>query len=174
MTETTRARLERAAALVFRRIPLVLAAALLLVGVAINIANVIGRYLLLTAIYWAEEAMIYLAIWSIFLAAIAIAYDRADLNMDLLSARLPARWRRRCDGVIAAVCIATFGFMVWQCIAIMRLLVRNGQKSLALEIPMAVPQSALLIGFAALALATAVRWLLGTGPTRAEAPHHSA
>ena len=58
-------------------------------GVAINFTNVIGRYVFQAAIYWAEEAMVYLAIWSIFLAAIAIAYDRAHLTMDFFSARLP-------------------------------------------------------------------------------------
>ena len=168
MTPTTRNRLERLASLLFKRIPLALAATLLLLGVAINFANVIGRYFFLVSIYWAEEAMIYLAIWSIFLAAVAIAYDRADLTMDLFAARLPAGWRRTVDGVMAVVCIATFGFMVWQSVAVARLLVRNGQKSLALEIPMVVPQAALLFGFAALALATAVRWLLDFG--RSPAP----
>ena len=36
------------------------------------------------AIFWAEEAMVYLAIWAIFLAAIAVAYDRAESDHGLL------------------------------------------------------------------------------------------
>ena len=89
-----RSRLARASGIAFRAIPLSLAATLLIVAVAINLANVIGRYAFQAAIYWAEEAMIYMAIWSIFLAAVAIAYDGADLTMGLFSARLSPPWRR--------------------------------------------------------------------------------
>ena len=49
----------------------------------------VARYVFLAAFYWAEEVMVYLAIWSIFLAAAAVAYDGRHLTMDLFAARLP-------------------------------------------------------------------------------------
>ena len=49
----------------------------------------------LASIYWADEAMVFLVIWSIFLAAAAVTYDGSQLTMDLFSARLPARAQRR-------------------------------------------------------------------------------
>jgi C4-dicarboxylate transporter DctQ subunit len=146
--------------LLFHRIPLGLAALLLGTGVAINFANVIGRYIFLSAIYWAEEAMIYMAIWSIFLAAIAIAYDRADLTMDFFSAKLSDRWKRVADAVITAVTAAVCLFMASQSLTILRTLIRNGQNSLALELPMAIPQSSLLFGFVMIAIAVVVRFML--------------
>lgn len=168
----------RIAGLVFRKIPLALAAALLLAGVLINFANVIGRYVFLAAIYWAEEAMIYLTIWAIFLAAIAIAYDGTALTMDFFSTRMPPVLRRLVNASIAAITALVSLFMAWQSIQIARVLVRNGQNSIALEIPMVVPQAALMFGFAMIAAAVIVRFALGLDrrppPEGATSPESSA
>jgi TRAP-type C4-dicarboxylate transport system permease small subunit len=146
--------------LLFQRIPLSLAALLLVTGVAINFINVIGRYAFQSAIYWAEEAMIYMAIWSIFLAAIAIAYDGADLTMDFFSARLSDGWKRLVEAVITIVTVMVCLFMALQSFAILRILIRNGQNSLALEVPMAVPQASVLFGFVMIAAAAAARFFM--------------
>jgi C4-dicarboxylate transporter, DctQ subunit len=148
--------------LLFHRIPLAIAGILLLAGVAINFANVIGRYMFQTAIYWAEEAMVYLAIWSIFLAAIAIAFDRAHLTMDFFSARLPPEWKRISDATMTVATAAVCLFMAAQSVAVARTLIRNGQNSLALEIPMVVPQASLLVGFLMMAAAVVARFLVGS------------
>lgn len=144
--------------LAFQRIPLSLAAFLLLAGVAINLANVIGRYVFQWAIYWAEEAMIYLAIWSIFLAAVAVAYDRAELAMDAFSTMLSKRWKRVADVTMTLATVAVCLFMASQSLSILRTLIRNGQNSLALEIPMAIPQASLLFGFVLIAAAVVARF----------------
>jgi TRAP-type C4-dicarboxylate transport system permease small subunit len=145
----------------FHSIPLGLAALFLVAAVAINFANVIGRYMFSAAIYWAEEAMIYLSIWSIFLAAAAVAYDGTALTMDFFSARLPVFWKRFIDAAIASLTVAICLFMSWQSVLIARVFLRNEQKSVALEIPMLVPQASLLFGFLAIACAVTVRFLQG-------------
>jgi TRAP-type C4-dicarboxylate transport system permease small subunit len=150
-------KLEAAAELLLQRLPLTLAALLLLAAIAINFANVLARYLFLASIYWADEAMVFLVIWSIFLAAIAVTYDGSHLTMDLFSARLPPRWQRALDTAIAAVCLATFAFMAWQAVTVVRTLLRNDQRSIALDMPIAVAHAALLVGFAAMALVCAIR-----------------
>ena len=154
-------KLEAAAELVLHRLPLTLAAILLLVAIAINFSNVVARYLFLASIYWADEAMVFLVIWSIFLAAIAVTYDGSHLTMDLFSARLSPRWQRALDGAIAAVSILTFAFMAWQALTVVRTLLRNDQRSIALDIPIAIAHSALLVGFVFSALVVAVRVALG-------------
>lgn len=154
-------KLETAAELVLHRLPLTLAALLLLAAIAINFSNVVARYLLRASIYWADEAMVFLVIWSIFLAAIAVTYDGSHLTMDLVSTRLSPRWQRMLDGVIAAVCILTFAFMAWQAITVVRTLMRNDQRSIALDIPIAIAHSALLVGFVFSALVVAARVALG-------------
>jgi TRAP-type transport system small permease protein len=145
--------------LLFHRVPLGLAAILLAGAVGINMGNVIGRYVFQSAIYWAEEAMIYMAIWSISLASVAVAYDRTHLTMDLFAGRLPARWRRIADGMMTAVIVAVCLFMALQSLTIIRTLLRNDQRSLALELPMAIPQSSLLVGFVMIAAAVTARFL---------------
>jgi TRAP-type C4-dicarboxylate transport system permease small subunit len=153
----------RIAALVFRKLPLAVAAALLLSAILINLVNVIGRYLFHAAIYWAEEAMVYLSIWAIFLAAIAVAYDGTALTMGFFVARVPPALRRLMSASIAAVTAAVSLFMVWQSAQVARVLVRNGQSSIALEIPMVIPQAALIFGFAMIAGAVITRFALGGG-----------
>ena len=171
MRQTNPARVCR---LAFHRVPLAAAALLLGTGVAINLANVIGRYAFRSAIYWAEEAMVYLAIWSIFLAAVAVAYDRAELAMDVFSARLPARWKRIADAVMTLATVAVCLFMALQSFTLLRTLIRNGQNSLALEVPMALPQASLFVGFVLIAAAVTARFFLPAGPGATTAAPHEA
>jgi TRAP-type C4-dicarboxylate transport system permease small subunit len=160
-THWSREELDALAELLLHRLPLTLAAFLLLGAIAINFANVVGRYLFLASIYWADEAMVFLVIWSIFLAAVAVTYDGSQLTMDLFSTRLSPRWQRVLDAVIGAVCLATFAFMAWQALTVVRTLMRNDQRSIALDIPIAIPHAALLVGFTLSALVVIARVALG-------------
>jgi TRAP-type C4-dicarboxylate transport system permease small subunit len=157
----SRQRLDAVAELILHRLPLTLAAFLLLGAIAINFANVVGRYLFRASIYWADEAMVFLVIWSIFLAAVAVSYDGSQLTMDLFSTRLSRRWQRALDAVIGAVCLVTFAFMAWQALTVVRTLLRNDQRSIALDIPIAIPHAALLVGFTLSALVVVARVALG-------------
>jgi TRAP-type C4-dicarboxylate transport system permease small subunit len=60
-----------------------------------------------------------------------------------------------------AVSILTFAFMAWQALTVVRTLLRNDQRSIALDIPIAIAHSALLVGFVFSALVVAVRVALG-------------
>lgn len=146
--------------LFFRQLPLGLSAGLLTVGVSINFINAVGRYVFEAAIFWAEEAMVYLAIWAIFLAAIAVAFDRAELAMDFFSASLPQRWKRLADAVITTMTVVVCLFMASQSSTLLRTLIRNGQNSVALEVPMAIPQASLTFGFVMIAGAVIARFFL--------------
>jgi TRAP-type C4-dicarboxylate transport system permease small subunit len=152
-------RFEALARLLLHRAPLTLAALLLFAAIAVNFANVVARYVFLAAFYWAEEVMVYLAIWSIFLAAAAVAYDRRHLTMDLFLARLAPLWQRALQAFIAAVCFATFVLMAWQSFEVVRLLAKNDQRSIAVDMPMVVPHAALLVGFVLCAAAVVCRSL---------------
>ena len=52
----------------------VAAGAMLIASVGINFANIIGRYVFSVSITWAEEAMLFLTIGSVFLAAGPVGY----------------------------------------------------------------------------------------------------
>ena len=68
-------------------------ALLFLVAVAINIINVIARYVFSDPIFWAEEVLIFIVIWTVFiLVAGSITYRGAHLNMDLIYSRNAVRF----------------------------------------------------------------------------------
>ncbi len=77
--------------------------------------------------------------------------------------RLASRWRRPLQGMIAAVCLVTFAFMAWQAVIVVGTMLRNDQRSIALDMPMAIPHAALGIGFALMVLAVAARAAWGRG-----------
>ena len=84
--------------------------------------------------------------------------------------RLTSRWRRPLQGTIAAVCLATFAFMAWQAVIVVRTMLRNDQRSIALDLPMAIPHAALGIGFVLMVLAVAARAAWGRGIRAPSAP----
>ena len=58
----------------------VLAGTLLVAGVGLNFANVIGRYFFNVSIYWAEEAMLFLMVGCVFLGNGVVAWSGRQLE----------------------------------------------------------------------------------------------
>ena len=63
-------------------VPRAIIGCMILVGILINVANVIGRYMFLEPIIWAEEIMIYIMVWTVFIGAILVTFDGQHLKMD--------------------------------------------------------------------------------------------
>lgn len=142
---------------VFSKLPQGLAASLLLAAILLNFVNVFSRYVLRSAIYWADEAMIFLIIWSVLVGAIAISFQGRHLEMDLFLAMLP-KWLKKPLGLV--VNLATMGiffFMSWQAAVVINTFLANDQRTIALNMPMAIPHFALLFGFGFSAIAIAAR-----------------
>jgi TRAP-type C4-dicarboxylate transport system permease small subunit len=99
---------------VFATLPGWILGALMLVGIALNFANVVSRHVFGHAIFWTEEILVYLTIWGVFLAMAAIAYKGEHLNMDLFSAAIPSRWRKLHRGLVAAAMFAVCAFVAVQ------------------------------------------------------------
>ena len=142
---------------VFEALPNRLMGALLLAGVGINFANVVGRYVFGRAVFWAEEVLVFMTIWGVFLGMIAIAHGGAHLTMDLLSSRLTGRARTVVNGFAAGAIVACSGFVMIQSYRIVVLFAQTGQVSVAAGVPKAIAHAALLVGFALTAIAVLVR-----------------
>ena len=139
-------------------VPRFLVAALILLSIAINFANVIGRYVFFSPIVWAEEAMVFIMIWCVFIGAVLVTWDGRHLRMDLLAAVIPSPWREAVNAIAAIAFLLIAGLVVtqsWQAVA---LFARLGQKSTTAGVPMIIPHSALLIGFALMVVCVAVRF----------------
>ena len=139
-------------------VPRAVVAVLILTSIAINFANVIGRYVFFSPIIWAEEAMIFIMVWCVFIGAILVTWDGRHLRMDLLATVMPSPWREIVNAVAAVAFLAITGLVVSQSWQAVVLFAELGQKSNTAEIPMVVPHAALLIGFAAMFLCVAVRF----------------
>ncbi len=145
------------------RLPATLAGLCLLGGVGVNFANVVGRYFFGAPIFWAEEAMIFLIIWSVFLAFIAVTAQGEHLKMDLVAKLLPERGQILLERIGLLVGIATMLFLAWKSWVSLARLWRFDMRSISLDIPMVVPHAAVLIGFALSAVAALILLLRGRG-----------
>lgn len=136
------------------------ATALLFVIVALSCANVVGRYVFGAPISWADEAVMYLMIWMVFLGAITVGWHDQHIKVDVLVGMTPPRWqiaiRTVVDLVVASValllCYAGSG-LIWK-------LLKFDQRSDALEIPLYIPQAAIPVGMAFIGLFVLVRLVL--------------
>lgn len=144
---------------------------LILIAIILNFSNVVSRYLFASAISWAEEALIFLSIWAVFLGAASSSWEGAHLRMDLMVAMLPFRWGKALDFLAALVSIVVGVIVVhasWQVVSMMA---RFGQRSTSTDIPMMVPHSAITVGFALIVVATAVRLWAHWQTKKPTAPH---
>ena len=142
---------------IFVTVPRLLTGTLILIAIGINFANVISRYLFDLALFWAEEIMIFLVVWCVFIAAATVAFDGANLKMDLLSARFPPRLRSLVNGVAAIAMIGGLGFAAWQSMIVVKLFAEGGSVSVTASVPMVIPHSALFIGLVLMVLAVVFR-----------------
>ena len=65
----------------------------IIVGVAVNFASILARYVFLAPLFWAEHVITYLLMWSVFIGAAIVVWDERHLNMDILCAVFPRRWK---------------------------------------------------------------------------------
>lgn len=139
-------------------VPRFIIGTLILVSIAINFANVIGRYVFLSPIIWAEEVMVFMMVWCVFIGAVLVSWDDRHLRMDLLSLHLKGRWRTALNGVVAVTSLAMFAFIAVQSFKATSLFAQLGERSNTAGVPMMIPHSALLIGFSLMFVAVAVRF----------------
>jgi TRAP-type C4-dicarboxylate transport system permease small subunit len=144
--------------LIFVRIPHIAVGILFLIGVAINIVNVVGRYVFSAPVFWAEEALSFMLIWVVFLVAGSITYRGAHLNMDLVHSLLPGNVKKIINFIIPSAIIVCSLFAAYQAWKIVVLHYRNGSVTAGTEIPLLIPASALVFGFSFMALAAIVRF----------------
>jgi C4-dicarboxylate transporter, DctQ subunit len=135
-----------------------IAAGLMLVAsVGINFANIIGRYFLSVSLSWAEEAMLFLMIGCVFLAAGPVGWMGRHIRMDVVISLLPPKARIAfevfSDLVTVTTCIALAVF-AWP---VMTMLTELDQRSASANIPMVLPQAAVPAGLVLMALLIAVR-----------------
>ena len=153
------------ARLLFVRIPFAICGVLVLAAVAINIANVVGRYVFDAPVSWAEEVMSYIIIWGVFIAVAAMTYQGNHLRMDLLVRHARGRSRARLGALTVVLIVFCSLFVMIQSFQIVQLYAATWETSMGARIPLVYAHAALLVGFFLMALAAIVRarnYLTGT------------
>lgn len=142
---------------------------ILIAAVALNMANVISRYLFDRAILGAEEIQVFIMVWIAFVGCAVVAWKGEHLRMDICVAYLPS-WLRKVLNVCESLLVLSLsGFMLYQSGAYTLWMLHANRNSDALGLPMAIPYGGLVIGFGLL-LGVALLKVLGL---RARAPHES-
>lgn len=139
----------------------------LIAMVCVNVLNALGRYGGLPVLTGADELLVYAMIWIVMLGAVLATRQRAHLTIDLLPAALGARAARVLRIATTLVMATAAGFAAWQSWAFVGRIGALGQTSMGLGVPMTVPHTAILLGFAGIAgvaLLLALADILGAGP----------
>jgi len=138
----------------------VAAGLMLIASVAINFANIIGRYVLSVSLSWAEEAMLFLMIGAVFLAAPPVGWLGRHIRMDVVVSLLPPRLRQVAEVFSDLVTIATCIMVAWFAWPVLTMLSELDQRSESANIPLVIPQAVVPIGLMLTALLIAVRLIV--------------
>lgn len=125
---------------------------LLIAAVCLNFVNVIGRYAFGRAIFGADEIQTYSMVWMAFLGAVVVTWRNAHLRMDVLVARAPAWLATALRLAELILMAATAGIVFVQSWKYAAQMAAMGRASDAAAIPMAIPHSAVAVGFGMIAL----------------------
>jgi TRAP-type C4-dicarboxylate transport system permease small subunit len=117
-----------------------LAAAALLAIVVINAFNIVFRYFFLSAFSWAEEAMNYLMVFSVYAGAISVAWQQAHIRIDAFLNFAPLRYRRVAHVASTLVLVAILIPVTSASFGVVRQLFHFDQRSDAMHLPMWIPQ----------------------------------
>ena len=135
---------------------------ILLLMVALNAANAVGRHFFARAIEGADEVLVYSMIWLVFLGAGLVSQKGQHLRFDLLERTLKGgRAQSILFLVYNGVTFFVVMFVVFQSVQVIEKIGKVGQKSMALEIPMAIPHFAILIGLLLIGGIAGVRVIWG-------------
>jgi TRAP-type C4-dicarboxylate transport system permease small subunit len=138
----------------------VAAGAMLTASVGINFVNIVGRYFFSVSLSWAEEAMLFLMIGCVFLAAGPVGWMGRHIRMDVVISMLPERARNAfelfSDLVTIATCVALAVF-AWP---VVTMLAELDQRSESANIPLVIPQAAVPLGLVLTALLIAARLIV--------------
>lgn len=135
------------------------AAICLIASVALNFANIVGRYFFSVSIPWAEEIMLFLMVGCVFTGCCAVAWQSRHIRMDMLISMLPRKlhdfFNLLSELVLigAAVVVTVFSYPVISQLAAF------DERSEAANFPLVIPQSMVPIGYGLMALLIIIRLL---------------
>jgi TRAP-type C4-dicarboxylate transport system permease small subunit len=137
-----------------------LTATLLLIAVALNCANIIGRYVFNAPIASAEEIMLFLLVAVVFLGNSVVGWEGRQIRMDVVLHTLPPALRHGLEVIADLAMIAVSLILIVFAWPVIDMLAEFDQRSQAAEVPLYIPQALIPIGLGLTAILTAARLIL--------------
>lgn len=131
----------------FDRLPKFTIGFLMFVAIAINVANVVARHIFHAPFIWAEEILVFIMAWVIFIGIILVSRREGHLKMDLIAASFPHRTTNYIKILTELITTAVCLVVSWASYQVLTTLWSYGQRSVAAEIPMVIPHFAIPLGF---------------------------
>ena len=148
------------------------AGVLLMCSVALNFANIIGRYFFSVSISWAEEIMLFLMVGCVFLGSCQVAWANRQIRMDILVNMMPAPIRKGLELLADLVFLGVAGTLVVFAWPVIMDLAAFDERSQAANFPLVIPQALIPIGLSLMAFLVAVRLLTRKRQAVAGRPAH--
>lgn len=121
---------------------------LTMVGIVIiMLFQIIRRYVFNDSLSWSEEFCRYCYIWMMFLAFAYTARLGTDLRVDALIGMLPAKGRAIMDLINLILCVAISGFLFYHSFGTVAAVIKTGETSVALHLPMYYVYAASVVGY---------------------------
>lgn len=134
---------------------------MVIAAVILNLANIVGRYALGSAIIGAEEVLIYLMIGIVFAGTVLVTLRNQHMSMSMFVDMAPASIQRYLNCFEWLVITGLAGFIAWIAFTVSLQLKDFGQTSLTANIPMWIPHGAVVLGFGLSACITLLFCLRG-------------
>jgi TRAP-type C4-dicarboxylate transport system permease small subunit len=130
---------------------------LVLLGmVALNVLSAMCRYIFGIVFVGADELLVFAMIWMVMVGMIVVTASRTHISLDFLVTRVGPRQRVALSALHNLVMTCACGYATFYCWQFVVRVASVGQKSMALELPMAIPHAALVVGFAGTTIAAAL------------------
>jgi TRAP-type C4-dicarboxylate transport system permease small subunit len=143
----------------------------LISSVAINFANIIGRYFFSVSIPWAEEIMLFLMVGCVFTGCCAVAWEGRQIRMDVVVSMLPAKVREFLAVLSELVMIAAAAAVTAFAWPVIAQLAAFDERSQAANFPLVIPQAMVPLGYTLMALLVAVRLMRRSPRAGTDATH---
>jgi TRAP-type C4-dicarboxylate transport system permease small subunit len=150
----------------------IIASVLLILSVALNFTNVVGRYVFSHSIYWAEEVMVFLMVGCVFLGNGVVAWSGRQIRMDVIISMLPARVHAALNLFSELLFIATAALIAFFSWPVIRDLWAFDQRSQSAEVPLVYPQALVPIGLLLMILLVVIRLVTGGESAASDRPSH--
>jgi TRAP-type C4-dicarboxylate transport system permease small subunit len=150
-------------------IGLLAGAAALLAIVVLNAINIVLRYFFRTPFSWAEEAMLYLMIFGVYVGAVSVAWQQAHIRIDAVIDFAPPHRRKILQIVSTLVLTAVLIPVVLASFHVVGLLFEFDQRSDALNLPMWIAQSVVPIALSLIVVMSLARIFVQVTGTEGDA-----